>query len=164
MDEYIFQPWLYALPMAASLGFERCEICLKARGIRSSDVNRRPECRDLLDRRKRTQSLRERREILAGDCPGDERLTGNDLLRGSLGEQPPVEDVTQLVAALSLVHVMRADQHRDAARRERVQLVPEVAPRLWIHACRRFIEQQQLRFVQQAGRKRQTLLPAARER
>ena len=43
----------------------------------------------------------------------------------------------------------------------RVDLVPEVAARLGVDAGGRLVEQQQLRLVQQAGGKRQPLLPAA---
>ena len=42
--------------------------------------------------------------------------------------------------------------------------VPELAPRLRVDAGRRFVEQQQLRFVHHAGREREALLPAAGER
>ena len=59
---------------------------------------------------------------------------------------------------------MRADQHRHPPRGERVQLLPEVAPRLGVDSGRRLVEEQQLRVVQQARGKRQALLPAARER
>ena len=48
------------------------------------------------------------------------------------------------MAALGLVHVVRGDQHGQAARGERVDLVPEIAARLRIDAGGRFVEQQQL--------------------
>jgi hypothetical protein len=47
--------------------------------------------------------------------------------------------------------------------RERVDLVPELAPRLRIDARGRLIEQEKLRVRQRAGPKRKPLLPAARE-
>ena len=68
------------------------------------------------------------------------------------------------MTALGFVHVMRADQHRDAVSSERVDLAPEVAARLRIDTGRRFVEQQQFRLVQQAGRESEALLPAARQR
>ena len=68
----------------------------------------------------------------------------DDLVGRALRQQLAVGDVGELVAALGLVHVVRADQHRDAARREPVQLFPEVAPRLRIDAGGRLVEQQQL--------------------
>ena len=75
------------------------------------------------------------------DRPGHQRLAFDDFRRGTLCEQPAVQNVAELVAALGLVHVMRADQHGNAARGKRMQLVPEVAPRLGIDAGRGFVEQ-----------------------
>ena len=97
------------------------------------------------------------------DRPGHQRLAFDDFRRGTLCEQPAVQNVAELVAALGLVHVMRAHQNRDAARSQRVQLVPEIAPRLGIHTRRRLVEQQQLRIVQQARSKSESLLPSARQ-
>ena len=48
--------------------------------------------------------------------------------------------------------------------RERMNLVPELAPRLRIDAGGRLVEQQQLRIRQRAGAEREPLLPAAGER
>ena len=76
-------------------------------------------------------------------------------------EQPAVGDIGDPVAALGLVHVVGADQDRDAAGGERVDLLPELAPRLRIDARGRLVEQQQLRLVEHAGGERQALLPAA---
>ena len=59
---------------------------------------------------------------------------------------------------------MGGHQHRNALCRQRMDLVPEVAPRLGVHAGRGLIEQQQARLMDQAGGQRQALLPAARER
>ena len=67
------------------------------------------------------------------------------------------------MTALGLVHVMGGDQHGEAVGGERVDLVPEVAPRLGIDAGGRLVEQQKLRARQRAGAERQTLLPAARQ-
>ena len=44
-----------------------------------------------------------------------------------------------------------------------MQLLPEIAPRLRVDACCRFIEQQQPGVMQQARGQREALLPAARE-
>src|SRR5262249_36295264 len=74
-----------------------------------------------------------------------------------------VEDIGDAVTALGLVHVMRRDKDGEAFARELVDLVPEFAPRLGIDARRRLIEQKQLRRMHDAGRKREPLLPAARE-
>jgi hypothetical protein len=45
-----------------------------------------------------------------------------------------------------------------------VNLLPEIAPRLRVHAGGRLVEQQQLRLVNQAGRQREPLFPAAGKR
>ncbi len=42
--------------------------------------------------------------------------------------------------------------------------VPEIAAGLGVDACRRFVEQKQLRLMQETRRERQALLPAARQR
>src|SRR5271169_5691416 len=68
------------------------------------------------------------------------------------------------MAALSLVHVMGRDQHREAVAGELVDLGPELAAGLRIDAGGRLVEQQQLRVRQRAGAEREPLLPAARER
>jgi hypothetical protein len=83
-----------------------------------------------------------------------------DLVRRPGCEQLAVRDVDQAVAPLGLVHVVRRDEHGDAARGERVDLLPEFAPRLRVDARGRLVEQQQLRVVQHAGREREALLPA----
>ena len=88
----------------------------------------------------------------------------DDLVRRAARHQPAIGDVGDLVAALGLVHVMGGDEHGDALRGQRVDLVPEGAPRLGVDARGRLVEQQQLRLVQHAGRKRQALLPAAGQR
>ena len=78
-------------------------------------------------------------------------------------QQFAVGDVGDLVAALGLVHVVGRDQHGEPVGGERVDLVPELAPRLGIDAGGRLVEQQQLRARQRAGAERQPLLPAARQ-
>jgi hypothetical protein len=67
------------------------------------------------------------------------------------------------MAALGLVHVMCRDQHREAFRRKRVDLVPEIASRLGVHACGRLIQEQKIRVWQRAGAECQALLPATGE-
>ncbi len=68
------------------------------------------------------------------------------------------------MAALGFVHVMRGDEHRQTAGGELVDFVPEFAARFRIHARRRLVEQKQLRLVNQAGRQRKPLFPAAGKR
>jgi hypothetical protein len=72
-------------------------------------------------------------------------------------------EIADLVAALRLVHVMRADQHGHAVGGEIVDLVPKLAPGFGIDARGGLIEQEQAGRVQQAGGKREALLPAARQ-
>ena len=79
-------------------------------------------------------------------------------------QQLAIGDVGDLVTALGLVHVVGRDQHGQPIGRERVDLAPELAPRLRIDAGGRLVEQQQLRVRQGAGAEREPLLPAARER
>ena len=134
--------------------------------VGAGDVQRRAERRHLLHRRhRRAAARRARRRPVAGRPT---RSTSDWLAITSravpCASSLPFEDVAELVAALGLVHVVRADEHRDAARGELVQLVPEIAARLRIDAGGRLVEQQQLRLVQQARGERQALLPAARER
>ena len=68
------------------------------------------------------------------------------------------------MAALGLVHVVRADQDGHAVFGEPVDLVPELAPGLRVDAGGGLVEQQQLGLVQDGRGQRQALLPAARER
>ena len=80
-----------------------------------------------------------------------------------MGEQGAIGDIGDLVAALGLVHVVGGDQHGEPLRRQRMDLVPEVAPRLGIDARRGLVQQQEIRLGQDAGAQRQPLLPAPRK-
>ena len=72
-------------------------------------------------------------------------------------------DIGDLVTALGFVHVMGRHQHGEAFGGERMDFVPELAPRLGIDAGGRLVEQEQLRIGQRAGAERKPLLPAAGE-
>ena len=87
----------------------------------------------------------------------------HDLLGRAAREQLAEGDISELVAALGLVHVVGRDEHGDAFRREIVDLVPELAPRLRIDAGGRLVEQEETRLRQDAGAEREPLLPAARQ-
>ncbi len=50
---------------------------------------------------------------------------------------------------------------REPARGELVDVLPEIAPRLGIHARGRLVEQEQFRVVNETRREREALLPAA---
>ena len=142
---------------------ERREGGVERGGVGAGDVQLRAERRHLIHRRQRAQARRELGEARTADGPGDERLARDDFVRRALRQQTSSEDVAELVAALGLVHVVRADEHRDAAPGELVQLIPEIAAGLGIDSRGRLVQQQKLRLVQQARGKRQALLPAAGE-
>src|SRR6185295_5922573 len=78
-------------------------------------------------------------------------------------KQLTVSDVSNLVAAFGLVHVVRRYQHRQSVGSECVDLVPEFAPRLGINAGSRFVKQQQLRAWERTSSERQPLFPTAGE-
>ena len=103
-------------------------------------------------------------QILAADIVGDERGLLDHLVDRAVRQQFAIGDIGDLVAALGLVHVMGGDQHGEPLGRERMDLVPELAPRLGIDAGGRLVEQKKLRIRQRAGAERQPLLPAARKR
>ena len=102
-------------------------------------------------------------EVVAGDVPGRQRRLRDHLLDRAVRQQIAIGDIGDLVTALGLVHVMGGDQHGQPVGGERVDLVPEIAPRLGIDAGGRLVEQQQLRARQRAGAEREPLLPAAGE-
>ena len=91
------------------------------------------------------------------------RLARHFLAGRAAREQPPPRHVGQPVTTLGLVHVMRGDQKREPRRRQHVDLLPEIATGLGVHTGSRFVQQQQLRLVHQAGGQRQSLFPAARQ-
>src|SRR5947208_8145659 len=163
MDEDVLQSRLDLAPFPAVLCHQRLERILQTIVIRAGHVQHATERGDLFDFRQLFQPHRERGKILASDRPGEKRLAGDHLVRGTLCQELAVEDVSELVAALGLVHVMRAHENGDAARGQRMQLVPEIAPRLGIHARRRLVEKQELRIVQQTRSEREPLLPASRQ-
>ena len=99
----------------------------------------------------------------ARDFATGQRGMGDQIKGRALRQQTAIADVGQGVAAFGFIHVVGRDQHRQAARRQFVQLVPEQPARLRVDAGRRLVQQQQLRVVQQAGGQRQALLPAARQ-
>src|SRR5205823_3410569 len=59
---------------------------------------------------------------------------------------------------------MRADKNRHAFGCKIVDVLPEIAARFRIDACRRFVEQKQLRRMEETCSKRKALLPSARQR
>ena len=166
VDEHVLEPGVDAARCryAAAARSPRAAT-LEQRRVLAGHVQRLAEGDDLLDARHRAQPLGQARR---GRGPRTANVVrpwrGDDLAHRALRHQPAVGDVGELVAALGLVHVVRADQHRDAVRREAVQLFPEFAPRVGVDARGRLVEQQQSRPVQHARGEREALLPAARQR
>src|SRR6202790_5505878 len=72
-----------------------------------------------------------------------------------------IGDIGDLVTAFGLVHVMGGDQYGQPLRRQRVDLVPEIAPPLGSEAAGRLAQEQKWRMGKGAGAERQPLLPAA---
>jgi len=107
---------------------------------------------------------RQPRLIAARHRVGEKLGLGHDLLHRAVRQQHAVGDIRDLVAALRLVHIMSRDEDGEALSRERVNLVPEFAPRLRVDARGRLVEQKEMRIGQGAGAKREPLLPAAGQR
>ena len=167
VDEDVFQPGVdlasSVRPVSAMMRRERR--ARSARGVAAADVQRGAEGHDLLDRRqRRALAPPGRGRSLADHRPGVQRWLAITSRAVPCASRLAVGDVGEPMAALGFVHVMRADQHREAARGELVDFLPEIAARLGIDAGGRLVEQQQLRLVDQAGGEREALLPAAGKR
>ena len=78
-------------------------------------------------------------------------------------EQVPVGDIRHPVTSFGFVHIVGRDQKREPFGGKLMDLFPEFATSLRVHAGRRLVEQQKLRLVNQTGREREPLLPAARQ-
>lgn len=127
-------------------------------------VQGRAEHHGLLDSGQRLQTFRQGVQTRPGHGQGRQPLRGHNLLGRAGGQQLARGNTGQLVAAFGPVHVVRADQDRNAAGRQPVQLVPEIPARHGVNACGGFVQKQQFRLVQHAGRKGEPLLPAAGQR
>jgi hypothetical protein len=102
------------------------------------------ERRDHVDPGSLVQILGELRQSFAvtrAHRVGGEMRAGDDLLDRAMRQQHPIGDVGNLVTALGLVHVVGGDQHREPFCRERMDLVPELAPCLGIDASCGLVEQ-----------------------
>src|SRR6266704_1257431 len=78
-------------------------------------------------------------------------------------QQFAVGNVREPMAALRLVHVMSRDQNRQALAGEAMNVIPKIAARFWIDTGCRFVEQEQLRFVNETRGQSEPLFPSARE-
>ena len=109
------------------------------------------------------QLLRKLMKARPRDRPRGEMRLRDDIRNRPVREQAPVGDVCQPVTSFGLIHVVGSDQEGKAFRGELMNLLPEFPPRLRIYAGRRFIKQQKPGLMNQAGRQRKPLLPAARQ-
>ena len=149
--------WMWR-PGCARIGDERA---LQRAAIASADMQRGAEKGTELDAGMSLAAPPRRRapspstmKVKSPECA----MTSATVPRADDGAEVDVDDA---VAAFGLVHVVRADEDGEFARAQTMNLVPEIAPRLGIDACCRFVEQQQLRRMQHAGGEREALLPAA---
>ena len=78
-------------------------------------------------------------------------------------EKPSVVQQGDARATLRLVEVRRRHDNRDALRQKLRQQLPELAARDRIHACRRLVEHDERRLVNQRASEGELLLHAARE-
>ena len=99
------------------------------------------------------------RQIRPGDCPGRQSGVADHFFDAASGQQVAIGDVSQAMATLSFVHVMRGDEHGQSFSGELMNFLPELPARLGVHAGRRFVEHQQLRFVNQTRCQGEALLP-----
>ncbi len=75
-------------------------------------------------------------------------LLSKQLLRWPLCDYfAGIHDRNLIAQDLCLVHVVRRQQNRCAARANAFYKVPEIAARLWIEACRWFVEKDKARLV-----------------
>src|SRR5688572_20685063 len=100
-------------------------------------------------------------------------VMGDDLRRAELRDQllgravrddaAVVDDRHAVAEELRLLHVVRRQQNRSAARPELIEQRPQLTSRLRVEAGGRLVQEQQIRFAGERARKRETLLLAARE-
>jgi len=78
-------------------------------------------------------------------------------------ERARVRRSATVAAVLGLIHEMRRDEHRHAARSQRTDVMPELASHERIHAAGRLIEKQHRWRMQRGAGERETLLEAERQ-
>ena len=159
-DKGILQTWFDLLPRVRFL-LKRADGSLDRGGLASAHVELVSKGGDLLDAREILKLLRKTAEVRAGNFPGRQLGGGEHILKRPLGEQLSVGDIGEAMAALGFVHVMRGDEHGQALRGQAMDFFPEIAARLRIDACCRFVEKEEFRPVDKAGGERETLFPPA---
>src|SRR5258707_134846 len=132
MDEDVLERRLHALDAKAVLALETAEALLDQRGILPAHMQLRAEERRHLHPRQTLDARKLGADPRPRDAPGGYAGGAYHLLHRAVDEQAALRDVADLMAALGLVHVVRAHEDGDAARGEAVDHVPELAPRLGI--------------------------------
>ena len=163
MDEHVLERGEPRLDREPMCGGVSSELVRHLRLIEADDVQRRSERRDLAHRVESEERIHELRARIRPHHECVEARLADDLVDRAGRQHTPVGDVADAVAALGFVHVMGRDQHGEAARREPVDLVPELAPGLRVDASGRLVEKEEPRLVHDAGGEREALLPAARQ-
>ena len=167
MDEDVLQARRDFAHRDARALFERSERREDRRALGAAHMQRGSEWRDHLDAGRGAQLERDRHQGLGAvalDGPRIEARLVDHLADGAVREELAVGDVGERVAALGLVHVVRAHEHGDAGVGEIVDMVPEFAACARIHARGGLVEEKQLGLVDEARGECEALLPAARER
>ena len=80
---------------------------------------------------------------------------------GAVREQFAFGNISQSLAALGFIHVMRGNEKGEPLRGQLMNFFPEIAARFRIDTGGGLVQQQQFRSVNEAGRERETLFPAA---
>src|SRR5262245_2624518 len=127
-------------------------------------MQRVAEGRHLIDAVDVAEIIGKGHQLCSFDQPSGEIGAVNHLIHRAPGDDPSRRDVDDAVAPLGLVHVVGRYQHRQTLAGQRMDLVPELAPRLGVDTGRRLVKQQELRRMHDTGGERQPLLPAARQR
>src|SRR5262249_48391752 len=84
-------------------------------------------------------------------------------VRRAVSDQLPVVDVGEMTAPLSLIHIMRGNEKRDALPRKLKQQIPKLTARDWIDSGSWLVQEQNRRLVHQRAAKCKALLPSTGE-
>ena len=160
MDEDIFQARRNLLPGVRFPTIRR-DGALQRNGILAADMQRGAESHGLLDAGLVANLVREGEQVRTADRPGGQADMVNHFLDGPMGEQVAVGDVGEPMATFGFIHVVRGNEKGEPFAGQQVDLLPKIAPRLGVHARGRFVEEQELRLMDEARSQGETLLPAA---
>src|SRR5581483_3494074 len=163
VDEYVLEARFDALGLESELLRRFLHGLLEGGSVLPGRVKGCSKDHRLVDAGRIAQLLGQLGQVITVNVPGAEVLAGDDFGSGTLHQKAPARDVGELVAALRLVHVVRADQHGYALACQAMQLLPEIPSSGRIYPGGGLIEQEQPRLVHHAGGQREALLPATRE-